>query len=321
VLATSPTITTPVLTVLASQLTLQDPTTTTKQLQFNLASLSALTTITCTVPNSPCSLASNAAPPAGQWLNSYNNGIFGWSQPQFSNLGGICGIAQGGTGANNAATSGNYLRGNGTTFASSAIQSADLPTITLTGDVTGSAIDGSIPLTYAGILPVAKGGMGYNLSTAPAPVVGDHLIAISATQFANFPLNTGTTAAANSAATASTSAVMCGYKVAFTPKYSGNVLVTVYGRFGNNTANMYGGCACYYGTGTAPNAGVAVTGSAATQSQYGANGQPASTITNFSFVAILPLTKGTAYWFDLAYFASGGGSFTIYAPVFNLIEL
>lgn len=48
-----------------------------------------------------------------------------------------------------AATSGNYLRGNGTNFVGAPISAGDLPTITLTGDVTGSASGGTIAATLA----------------------------------------------------------------------------------------------------------------------------------------------------------------------------
>lgn len=58
------------------------------------------------------------------------------------------------------------LKGNGTTISTAG--SSDLPTITLTGDVTGSASGGSIATTYAGVVPLLKGGTGTAAASANA---------------------------------------------------------------------------------------------------------------------------------------------------------
>ena len=75
------------------------------------------------------------------------------------NVTGTVAIANGGTGQTTqqaaldaiagAVSSGQYLRGNGTHVSMSALQQADLPTIALTSDVTGSASGGSIATTIA----------------------------------------------------------------------------------------------------------------------------------------------------------------------------
>ena len=71
----------------------------------------------------------------------------------------------GGTGP----VTGHYLRGDGGGyFVDGTIQSADLPTVTLTGDVTGSGASGSIATTVAGVNGVAY---GTSPATNTVPVV------------------------------------------------------------------------------------------------------------------------------------------------------
>jgi hypothetical protein len=126
----------------------------------------------------------------------------------------------------------------------------------------------------------------------------------SAASFASTPAApTGTT---------STTLVMAGLGStwAFTPGNTGKVLVTVTGGSNVGTALTYTTVGARYGTGTAPANGAAVTGT-----RFGAAGDPSFESgatghnTGFAFTAVLPLTAGTAYWFDLA-LATGNASDT-----------
>jgi hypothetical protein len=179
---------------------------------------------------------------------------------------------------------------------------------------------GGYKINNVNIFPVslANGGLGAAVSGV---AVGDVLRASTTTAFDSFPLNASLTSPANPTGTASTAGVMAGFKVPFTPAYSGKLLIYVYGRMGNNTANGYGGSSLYYGTGTAPNNGAAVTGTVASQPQYSANGAAANQIFNFSLGCYIALVKGTTYWFDLTQVAAGTGTFSLYNVVFNIIEL
>lgn len=84
------------------------------------------------------------------------------------------------------------LKGNGTAI--SAAASADLPTITLTGDVTGSASGGSIATTYAGTVPINKGGTGQTTASAafnalsPITTTGDMIYSASGATNSRLPI-------------------------------------------------------------------------------------------------------------------------------------
>jgi hypothetical protein len=87
----------------------------------------------------------------------------------------------------------------------------------------------------------------------------------------------------------------------FTPASSGNVKVTITGNTLTNTAAAQIGLGGRFGTGTAPTNGAAVTGT-----RFGASTDQAIRAANFNagspfaIDAILALTPGTAYWFDIA---------------------
>jgi len=77
-----------------------------------------------------------------------------------------------------------------------------------------------------------------------------------------------------------------------------------------------------YGTGTAPNNGVAVTGTSATTSEVRVTNSGATgALSAFTYYAeITGLTVGTPYWFDLAQKVSGGGATTANALVISAQE-
>ena len=108
---------------------------------------------------------------------------------------------------------------------------------------------------------------------------------------------------ANPTATASTSLKMMGLgsSCALTPGSSGTVLVTVTGEVTTATAVVTATWGGRYGTGAAPANGAAVSGTRfgaaadlSTQAQAAGAGVP------FALTALLSLTPGTAYWFDIA---------------------
>ncbi len=105
------------------------------------------------------------------------------------------------------------------------------------------------------------------------------------------------------AATASATLVMMGLgsTCTFTPASSGNVKITVTGTTLTNTAAVQITLGGRYGTGAAPGNGAAVTG---TRFGSGADRviRAASTAAGVPFTvdAVISLTAGTAYWFDIA---------------------
>jgi hypothetical protein len=118
---------------------------------------------------------------------------------------------------------------------------------------------------------------------------------------------------AASGSTTSATAVMLGAKAAYTPTQSGVCLIFMSFNLENGTANVEAVAAGEYGTGAAPSAGAAVTGTQFTG--LGVTSGGAFTSTTPTLQGALSLTPGTAYWFDLAYYSSTGGD-TAY--IFNL---
>lgn len=116
------------------------------------------------------------------------------------------------------------------------------------------------------------------------------------------------------AATASTTLVMMGLGTnatgtpwAFTPLSSGKVLVNVTGLVTTATAVATATFGGRFGTGTAPINGAAVSGT-----RFGGAGdsttrpQSAGAAVPFALTAVLSLTAGTTYWFDLALDTNAG---------------
>lgn len=115
------------------------------------------------------------------------------------------------------------------------------------------------------------------------------------------PAAAANTKPANPASTVSTTLVMMGCAVAYTPASSGKVAVTVTGQATTATAAVSLTLGGRYGTGGAPANGAAVTGT-----RFGAAADYAVTPPGigvgvpFCLTDVLALTPGTAYWLDLA---------------------
>lgn len=103
-------------------------------------------------------------------------------------------------------------------------------------------------------------------------------------------------------ASSSQTLVMAGFAIPFTPKVSGNVAVVIAGVGQTATAVTGFNVAGRYGTGTAPIAGAAVTGTAFPQGTLGVRPAVVSANTAWTLVgALTGLVVGTTYWFDVAY--------------------
>jgi hypothetical protein len=115
----------------------------------------------------------------------------------------------------------------------------------------------------------------------------------------------------NPTGTASTTGVMMGLGLAFTPKTSGFAYMLAKGAVANSVSGDGANVGVRYGTGTAPTNGAACTGSTAGTGQIvtaAANGQKMALNTG-GFVSAM--TLGTAYWVDLCVLAVTGGTATV----------
>jgi len=125
----------------------------------------------------------------------------------------------------------------------------------------------------------------------------------------------------NPTGTTSTTAVMAGLAISFTPNKTGKIKITVDGMIANSTAGDGGTAQIAYGTGTAPANGAAATGTAV-GNKASLLSSAASQNQSFSLVAIVSgLTAGTAYWIDLQQAAVTGGTASITGISYTVEEL
>lgn len=127
--------------------------------------------------------------------------------------------------------------------------------------------------------------------------------------------------------TASTTFLMMGIgvSVAFTPAAgSTRAIVLLAGQIANTNNNGITNVQMYYGTGTPPANGAAVTGTAVGGSVSFVATSGGGAYTPFSeSVLLLSLTPGTAYWVDLALASPGAGTGSVRSldiTIFSLID-
>lgn len=120
--------------------------------------------------------------------------------------------------------------------------------------------------------------------------------------------------------TTSATAVMGGFGStwALTPATTGKVRVRITGNAAQSNAIGTTGIKVNYGTGTAPTAGAATTGTSGTTSEYQLVGVISSTVFAVEF-EVSALTLATAYWFDVSMRSATAGTATI-APISIIIE-
>lgn len=145
--------------------------------------------------------------------------------------------------------------------------------------------------------------------TAPTATAGTNTTQIATTAFvANATTkNTYQATPADPTGTTSTTGVMMGLGGTLTPTRSGKVMIMISGDQQNSSGSDFGAVQLYYGTGTAPTNGAALTGTAISGK---VNGATDSTHADpFCVQAIVSgLTLNTPIWFDLAVAAVIGGT-------------
>lgn len=119
--------------------------------------------------------------------------------------------------------------------------------------------------------------------------------------------------------TSSTTGVMMGLAVAFTPTKSGKILMIVSGDVDNATNNRGSTFQMRYGTGTAPINGAALTGTTAggLKNFFQNN---ASVRVPFSLNSAPTLTVGTTYWLDISLASVTGGTSRVRNLTVSIIE-
>jgi hypothetical protein len=124
---------------------------------------------------------------------------------------------------------------------------------------------------------------------------------------------------ADPSTTSSTTGVMMGLAVAFTPTKSGKVLMIVSGDVDNATINRGSTFQIRYGTGSAPANGAALTGTTAggLKNFFQNN---ASVRVPFSLNSAPTLTVGTTYWLDISLASVTSGTSRVRNLTVSIIE-
>lgn len=135
----------------------------------------------------------------------------------------------------------------------------------------------------------------------------------------NFPMPSIWTGPFNPTGTTSTSLVMMGLGIYFTPETSGRVLIIAVGQLVNSTAGKGVQGNIHTGTGTAPVNGAASTGTSRGVSTAWSD-VPATSITFILVGLATGLTPNTQYWVDLAVEAISSGTATVSGVWVLLIE-
>ncbi|HTA83602.1 MAG TPA: collagen-like protein [Bacteroidia bacterium] len=169
----------------------------------------------------------------------------------------------------------------------------------------------------------ASGAPTWSTATYPATAgtKGNYMVS-DGTNFISTGPNASQTNVASPTGVNRTAALMQGLGATITPGASGKILVVISAQIANSTLNDGGRIQLYYGTGTAPANGAAVTGTAVGGTiEYGdvktaGNFYPISTN-----VIITGLTTGTTYWVDLSLIALTGGTASLSNVSISIIEL
>ena len=125
----------------------------------------------------------------------------------------------------------------------------------------------------------------------------------------------------NPTGTANGSQVMAGLAVAFTPHSSGRVLVIVSMTLYNTTAGDGAQAQIRYGTGTAPTNAAAATGTTAGNVVSATSSGANAFVGGVCSTVVSGLSVGTAYWFDLGENAIAGGTASLTAISFSIVEV
>jgi hypothetical protein len=228
-------------------------------------------------------------------------------------------ISEGGTGADNESDArdnlglGTLATQNGTFSGSSSGTNTGDQTITLTGDVTGSGTGSFAATIPANTITEAKQILADNTTGDASTTKHGYCPKIPNDGTKSLSGKTGTWIAkatyqgtqSNPTGTNNATGLMMGLAGAITPTVSGTVVIHIVGDV--SAANAAGTMQIYYGTGTAPANGVAITGTPA--GSLLTQNLPTSRRIPFSLVAVVTgLTVGTTYWIDMM--LGGDGSIT-----------
>jgi hypothetical protein len=181
------------------------------------------------------------------------------------------------------------------------------------GSATGTGAEISLTASVTGILPIANGGTALSSAgtSGQVPISNGTALVMG---------NVGLTVSTNSSTTTTTGTVSrthCGFGFTHALAKTTRILVMISFRVSNNTSSDGAEAHLRYGTGAAPAAAAAETGTQVGPAISIGNGGTAGANVMYATThgIISGLTVGTTYWFDLTLKAVTGGTATIDSPI------
>lgn len=330
------------LTIKDANLILQNSATTSKQVQFDLNSISAATTRTWAFPDAASTFVGTGTTQTltNKTLTNSNNilgsvtmslGSDATGDIYYRNSSGVLtrlGIGSNGQFLNvssglpawtsSTSTSHNFLSATHTDVTAASVVRGDI----ITGQGASPTWSRLAIGSQGQILQAGTNEVGYTSYKLPisAGTAGQQL-RTNGTDYVNKTTTTYQATPADPPTTTSTTGVMMGLTGSIAPGYSGTIMITISGDMDNNGNNNGVQTQIRYGTGSAPANGAALTGTTAGGLIKFTENNSGIRVPFHCNAIVTGLTVGTTYWIDLSLASITGGTSRVRDISISVVEL